>query len=107
MNEIDFRIECATNRVIITLTTKKSSLHMIDSDNCEYIIFVEVINVVDNIILFFFIFKKFFITYCLTVNDFHWAITLIINETAYSNNELIINWLQHFIRNVKNKRVDE
>ena len=107
MNEIDFRIEYARNRVIITLTTKKSQSRMTDSDNCKYIIFVEVINVVGDIISFFLIFKKFFIAHRLTVNDFHWAITLIINEIAYSNDELIINWLQHFIKNVKNKRIDE
>ena len=71
MNEIDFRIECARGRVIITLITKKSRPRMTDSDNREYIIFVEVINVADDIISFFLIFKKFFIVHRLTVNDLH------------------------------------
>ena len=80
---------------------------MTDSDNHEYIIFIEIINVVNDIILFFFIFKRSFIVHRLTVNDFHWIITLIINEIAYLNDKLIINWLQHFIKNVKKKWIDK
>ena len=76
---------------------------MTDSDNCEYIIFVTIMNTVDNIILFFLIFKRSFIVHRLTVNDSYWTIILIINEITYSNDKLIINWLQHFIKNVKNK----
>ena len=71
MNETDFRIKYSRNRVIVTLITKKSSSRMTDLDNREYIIFVAIINVVDDIILLFFIFKKFFIAHCLTVNDLH------------------------------------
>ena len=71
MNEINFRIKCAKSRIIIILITKKSSSRMTDLNNREYIIFVKIINAVDNIISFFFIFKKSFITHCLIVNDFH------------------------------------
>ena len=71
MNEIDFRIEYIRDRVIITSTIKKSRSRMTDSDNREYIIFIKVINAVDDIISFFFIFKRFFIAHRLTVNDFH------------------------------------
>ena len=80
---------------------------MTDSDNREYIIFVKIINAVDDIISLFLIFKNFFIVYRLIVNDFHWIIILIINEIVYLNDKLIINWLQHFIKNVKNKRIDK
>ena len=69
MNEIDFRIEYERNRLIIILITKQSSSRMTDLNNREYIIFVEVINVVDNIITSFFIFKKIFIAHRLIVND--------------------------------------
>ena len=107
MNEIDFRIECERNRVIITLITKKFSPRMINSDNHEYIIFVEVINVVDDIISSFLIFKKLIIVHRLIVNDFYWIITFVINETTYLNDDLIMNWLHHFIKNVKKKRIDQ
>ena len=107
IKEIDFRIEYIRSRVIVTLTTKKFSSRMTDSDNREYIIFVEIINAVDDIILLFPIFKESFIVYRLTVNDLHWTITLIINEIAYSNSKEIIDWLQHFIRNMKNELMNE
>ena len=58
MNEIDFLIKCARDHVIIILITKKPWSRMTDSDNREYIIFIEIINVVDDIILFFFSFLK-------------------------------------------------
>ena len=53
MNEIDFRIKCKRNRLIITLIINKFSSRMADSDNHKYIIFVKIINVVNNIIFFF------------------------------------------------------
>ena len=67
----DFRIECAKNYVVIILTIKKSRSRIIDSNNREYIIFDKVMNAVNNIISSFFVFKRLFIVYCLTVNDFH------------------------------------
>ena len=69
MNEIDFRIECERSRLMITLIIKQSSSRMTNSNNHEYIIFVEVINVVDDIITSFLIFKKIFIAHHLIVND--------------------------------------
>ena len=71
MNKINFRIKCERNYVIVKLITKKSSSRMINSNNRKYIIFIEIINAVDNIISFFLIFKKSFIVHCLTVNNFH------------------------------------
>ena len=44
---------------------------MTDSNNCENIILIEIIYIVEIIILFFLIFKKSFIVHRLTVNDFH------------------------------------
>ena len=71
MDETGFRIGCARSRVVITLTTKKPSPRMADSDNREYITFVEVINAADDIISFFLIFKRSSIAHRLTVNDLH------------------------------------
>ena len=71
MNETGFRIKCEKSRLMITLITKQSSPRMTNSDNREYIIFVEVINAVDDIISLFLIFKKSFIAHRLTVNDLH------------------------------------
>ena len=107
MNEIDFRIKCEKNRLMIILITKQFSSRMTNSNNRKYIIFVEIINVVDDIITSFFIFKKVFIAHRLIVNDLNWTITLVISETTYLNNNLIINWLHHFIRNVKRKQIDQ
>ena len=69
MNEIDFRIKYKRNCLMITLITKQSSSRMTNSNNREYIIFVEVINVVDDIITSFLIFKEVFIAHRLIVND--------------------------------------
>ena len=91
MNETSFRIECERSRMIITLITRKPSSRMIDSDNREYITSIEVINVADNIISFFFIFKKFIIAHRLTVNDLHEVITFVINSIDYSNDDLTMN----------------
>ena len=71
MDETDFQIECERSHVVVILITKKSLSRMTNSDNREYIIFIEVINVVDDIILSFLIVKKSFIAHRLTVNDFH------------------------------------
>ena len=69
MNKIDFRVECERSRSMIILITKQSSPRMTNSDNHEYIIFVKVINVVDDIIILFLIFKRVFIVHRLTIND--------------------------------------
>ena len=44
---------------------------MIDLDNREYIISIKVINVVDNIMLLFLVFKKTFIAHRLIINKFY------------------------------------
>ena len=71
MNETDFRIECKKNYIIVILITKKSLSRIINSNNRKYIIFIKIINIVDDIISFFFIFKKSFIVYRLIINEFH------------------------------------
>ena len=71
MNEINFCIKYERSYLIVTLIINKFSSRMTDSNNREYIIVVEIINVVDDIISFFFIFKKDFIVHRLTVNDLH------------------------------------
>ena len=64
-----FWIKCERSRLMIILIIKQSLSRITDSNNREYIIFVEVINVVDNIIILFLIFKKVFIAHRLIVND--------------------------------------
>ena len=39
-------------------------------------------------------------------NDLHKNITLITSEVAYINDDLVLNWFRHFIKNVQRKRVD-
>ena len=64
---------------------------MINLNNRKYITSIEVINVVDDIISFFLIFKKFIIVHRLIVNDFHEIITFVINSIDYLNDDLIMN----------------
>ena len=40
-------------------------------------------------------------------NDLHKNITLIINKVAYINDDFVLNWFCHFIKNVQRKRVDQ
>ena len=71
MNETNFQIECKRNCIIVTLITRKFISRMIDSDNRKYITSIEIINVIDDIISFFFIFKKFIIVHRLIINDLY------------------------------------
>ena len=107
MNEIDFRVNCDRNRIVLTLNIQKSS-KTIDSNNRKYLTFIKIINDEENLILFMFIAKNvdLILHRMIVDNDFHKNITLIINEIAYINDDLVLNWLRHFIKNVQQKRVN-
>ena len=40
-------------------------------------------------------------------NDFYKNIILITSEAAYINDDFVLNWFHHFIKNVQRKRVDQ
>ena len=106
MNETEFRLDCEKLRVIIILNIKKS-FEIIDLNNHEYITSMKIINVNDEIILSILIVKKNFILHRFIVNDFENLIIFIFNDFDYSNDNLTLNWLYHFINNVVRKRRDK
>ena len=108
INEINFRINCDRNRIVLTLNTQKS-LKTIDSNNREYLTFIKIINDKKNSISFIFIAKDIdLILHCMIIdNDFYKNITLITSEVAYINDDLVLNWFRHFIKNVQRKRVNQ
>ena len=106
MNETEFRLDCKKSRVIIILYIKKF-FKMIDSDNREYNTSMKIISVDDEIISSILIIKKSFILHCFAVNDFEKLIILVFNDFDYSNDDLTLNWLHHFINNIVRKCRDK
>ena len=106
MNETEFRLDCEKFCIIITLDIKKS-FKITDSDNREYITSIKIISVDDEIISSMLIVKKNFILHRFAVNDLEELIILVFNDFDYSNDDLTLNWLYHFINNVVRKRRDK
>ena len=108
MNEIDFRVNYGRSRIVLILNTRKSS-KTVNPNNREYLTFLKVINDEEDSISLIFIAKNVdSILQWMTVgNDLHKNIILTINEAAYINNDLVLNWLRHFTKNVQRKRVDQ
>ena len=71
--------------------------------------FIKVINNNEDLILLIFIIKDDnSILRCMIVDiNLYKNITLIINEVAYINNNLVLNWFCHFIKNVWQKHVNQ
>ena len=93
---------------MLILNIQKSS-KTVDSNNREYLTFIKIVNDEENLISFMFIAKNFnLILHRMIVgNDLHKNITLIINEVAYINDDFVLNWFRHFIKNVQRKRVNQ
>ena len=108
MNEIDFRVNCDRSRIMFILNIQKF-LKTIDSNNRKYLTFIKIINDEKNLISFIFIAKNvdLILHRMIVDNDLYKNITLIINEVAYINDNLVLNWFRHFIKNVQRKRVDQ
>ena len=92
MNEIDFRVNCDRNRIMLILNIQKF-LKTTDSNNREYLTFIKVINDKKTLILFMFIVKNVdLILYRMIVdNNLYKNIILIINKVAYINDNFILN----------------
>ena len=104
MNEIDFRIDCERTQMIITLNVNKS-LRMTDSDNRDYITSMKCISSTEHVISLLIIISKIHILHkwC-EHNDLDDDILIEISESDYSNDDLAMNWLNHFIEHTRNKR---
>ncbi len=104
MNETSFRIDCERAQLMIILDTQKS-LRITNSDNRDYIIFVECINFDDEMISSLIILIEMHILHkwC-EKNDLNEETLIEISETNYSNDDLIMNWLHHFIHHTRSRR---
>ena len=92
MNEIDFRINCDRNRIVLTLNIQKF-LKTIDSNNREYLTFIKIINDEKNLISLMLIAKNvdLILHHMIIDNNFYKNIILITSEAAYINNNLVLN----------------
>ena len=107
MNETKFRIECERAHMIITLDSKKP-FRMINSNNRDYITFVKCVSSTDEIIPPMLIISgvNIFHKWC-QENDLNENTLIEISETKYSNNDLAMDWLQHFIDHTRRRRSDD
>ena len=92
MNEIDFRVNCGRDRIVLILNIQKF-LKTVDLNNREYITFIKAINDKENLILCMFIAKDVdsVLHRMIVGNNFYKNITLIISEAAYINDDLVLN----------------
>ena len=106
MNETDFRIDCERSRIVITLDVNKN-IRMTDSNNRDYVTSVKVVNAIDDTILTMLIMKRVNILHKWTLsNDLDDHILLSTSDSKYINDDLVMNWLHHFIKQTKKKRVE-
>ena len=105
MNETDFCIDCERAQMIVTLNSKKS-LRMTNSNNRIYIIFVEYVSSREWVIRFMLILTEVHILHKWSFDDLNDDIVIDISKTRYSNDDLIMNWLKHFIEHTKRKRIE-
>ena len=105
MNETEFRIKIKKSRMIITFDKKKKN-YMTNSNNKNYCTIVKIVNVVKAVISSLLILKAFNVLLKWSQNDFDDRIQLNVFESNYSNDDLALKWLQHFINFIKSNKVD-
>ncbi len=104
MNETSFRIDCDKTQLVITFDPRKP-LRMTDSDNRDYITAVECISASGEMIPPLIILTEVHILHkwC-EENDLNGETLIETSESNYSNDDLIMNWLHHFIDHTRNRR---
>ena len=104
MDETGFRIGCGRAQLVVTLDTRKP-LRMTDPDNRDYITSVECISSADEVIPPLIILAEVHILHkwC-QENDLDGKTLIGTSETGYSNDDLAMDWLHHFIHHTKNRR---
>lgn len=106
MNKTDFRIDCDKFHMIIILNTQKK-LRLTNSKNRNYVSDIEIISVANECIFSMLILKDHHILFkWILNNDFDDETFLNVSEIEYSNDDLVLKWLKHFIKHVEKKRVD-
>ena len=107
MNETSFRIECERSRIVVTLNVTKN-IRMTDSDNRDYITSIESVNAVDDTMSSLLILKRSHILHkWARDNDLNDETLLNTSDFEYSNDDLTMNWLHHFVKHTEKKRVEK
>lgn len=104
MNETNFRIGCGWAQIVITLNLKKS-LCMMNSNNRDYITSVKCVNSTGKIISPMLIISKvnIFHKWC-QKNDLDEDTLIETSDTGYSNDNLTMDWLHHFIYHTRKRQ---
>ena len=106
MNKTSFRVDCDKSRIVITLDVNKN-IRMTDLDNRDYITTIKVVFAEEDTISSLLILKGAHILHKWTLsNDLDEETLLSISDFEYSNNDLAMNWLHHFVKHTKSKRID-
>jgi len=104
MNETGFRIGCGRAQMIVTLDPKKP-LRMTDPDNRIYITSVECVSSRGWVIRPVLILAGVHILHKWGFDDLDGDIVIGTSETGYSNDDLAMDWLKHFIEHTERKRI--
>ena len=77
-------------------------LRIINLKNHDYMIFIKIICVNENIIFFILIFKKMnkFFKWAMK-NDLNENIMFQCNDTEYTNDDIVFDWMQYFVQHVQ------
>ena len=104
VDETGFRIGCGRAQMVITMDPKKP-LRMTDPDNRDYITTVECISSGGEVIPPLIIISGVQILHkwC-QENDLHDDILIGTSDSGYSNDDLAMDWLNHFIEHTSSKR---
>lgn len=103
MDETGFRIGCGRAQLVVTLDATKP-LRMTDPDNRDYITSVECISSGGLVIPPLIIISGAHVLHKWCENDLDGDTLFATSDTGYSNDDLAIDWLDHFIEHTAKKR---
>ena len=105
MDETGFRIGIGKSRIVLTFDKKKKN-YIADPDNREYCTAVESVSASGNTIPPALILKgKHVLAKWSRNNNLDGHISIGVSESGYSNDDLAIDWLKHFIKYTAKQRV--
>ena len=104
MDETGFRIGVGKSKMVISFDKKKRN-YMADPDNRDYCTAVETISASGTAIPPLIILKATNILLKWSQNNLDGACQLGASESGYSNDDLALDWLQHFIDSTRKTRV--
>ena len=103
MDETGFRIGCGRAQLVVTLDANKP-LRMTDPDNRDYITSVECISSGGCVIPPLIIISGAQVLHKWCENDLDGDTLFATSESGYSNDDIALDWLAHFIEHTANKR---